>query len=191
MPTYVQTLASYAICVGTSSLPMHDMGVSVVSFTVCDPSAFTVVVLVTTVPLACSTFSTVTVPGAGPAAVAAAYGNWSSPLSSVFSSLRAAQKSTEAPTYATRAPMARPPPVEKEQLVLTLQTSELLTRKIQLNRIACMSERTPRAIRIGRTERQPQQKPHQLKTMQQKAMNEAIPLVILAINNCKYLDRHK
>lgn len=87
--------------------------------------------------------------------------------------------------------MARPPPAEKEQLVLTLQTSELLTRKIQLNRIACMSERTPRVIRIGRTERQPQQKPHQLKTMQQKAMNEAIPLVILAINNYKYLDRHK
>mmetsp|Transcript_28412 Transcript_28412/g.82181 ORF Transcript_28412/g.82181 Transcript_28412/m.82181 type:complete len:98 (-) Transcript_28412:343-636(-) len=76
--------------------------------------------------------------------------------------------------------MAKPPPIEKEQLVLTVQISELLTRKIHPTRIACMRARTDRAIRTGRMERQPQQKPHQLNTMQQKAMNEAIPLVILA-----------
>lgn len=171
----LQTLASY---IGTSSLAT---GVSVVSSTVCDPSALTVVVFVTTVPSACSTFSTVTVPGTGPAAAAVACGNTSPPLSPSASSPRAAQKSNEASTYAKRAPIAKPPPVEKEQLVLTVQTSELLIRNMQPTRAAWMRARTDKAIRMGLMERHPQQKPHQLNTMQQNAMKAAMPVVILVI----------
>ena len=77
--------------------------------------------------------------------------------------------------------MAKPPPVEKEQLVLTVQVSELLIRNMQPTRIAWIMARTDKAIRIGRMARQPQQNPHQLNTMQQKAMKAARPVVILVI----------
>ena len=52
---------------------------------------------------------------------------------------------------------------------------------MQPTRAAWMRARTDKAIRIGLIARHPQQKPHQLKTMQQNAMKEAIPVVILVI----------
>ena len=44
-----------------------------------------------------------------------------------------------------------------------------------------MRARTDKAIRMGLMERHPQQKPHQLNTMQQNAMKAAMPVVILVI----------
>lgn len=52
---------------------------------------------------------------------------------------------------------------------------------MQPTRAAWMRARTDKVIRIGLIARHPQQRPHQLKTMQQNAMKEAIPVVILVI----------